>query len=74
MSLKPLRDSSWLLFRRFSWISRFAEDFMDFSGRRFRTKCSECKQGPAPNETFTRSQLAAIASIFKDFLDFHEIV
>ena len=32
---------------------------------------NEAKRGPAPLETFTRSQLAAISSIFKDFYDFH---
>ena len=30
-----------------------------------------CRRGPAPIETFTRSQLAAISSIFIDFHDFH---
>jgi len=35
--------------------------------------CILCKRNDAPIETFTRSQLAAISSIFIDFWRFHEI-
>ena len=48
---------------------------MDFEGRRSRKLVAACGglcgRGPAPVETFTRSQLAAISSIFTDFYDFH---
>ena len=65
---KPLRDPSWLLFHRFLWISYY---FIRYHG--FPTISSvQCQQAcaglfgrdAAPKENFTRSQLAAISSIF----------
>ena len=48
---------------------------MDFEGRGSRKPvgalAAECQRGPAPLETFTRSQLAAISPIFMDLYDFH---
>ena len=81
---KPLLDPSWLLFHRFSWISedfmRFygfpwiSRDFMDF--HRFRCPRSQdvCKRNDSLKETFTRSQLAAVSSIFMDFRGFHRFI
>ena len=48
---------------------KFSNDVMRFEGSEVSRHCG---QGPAPLETFTRSQLAAISSIFIDFYDFHE--
>ena len=64
------KDFSWFLqvfirFHEISWISRVGG----------RETCgvfaAECHRSPAPSETFTRSQLAAISSICMDLHDLH---
>ena len=53
----------------------FSEDFMrlhGFQGSEVWKRSNVCCRGPAPIETFTRSQLAAISWIFMDFYDFHK--
>ena len=64
-----------------SWISmdfhdfhRFSEDvmrFYGFQGSEVWKRSDVCRRGPAPIETFTRSQLPAISWISMDFHDFH---
>ena len=47
-------------FHGFSWFSWISWDFMDFDGRGLETCYPLWGRGPAPIETFARSQLAAI--------------
>ena len=46
---------------------------MDFRGRGFAASADVCGRDVAPKETFTRSQLAAVSSIFMDFRGFCKI-
>ena len=55
-------------FHEFQWILWIS---IDFEVRGFATLQDGKGRPVAPIETFTRSQLAAISSIFMDFLDFH---
>ena len=41
---------------------------------RGRMPSSLCRRDVAPKETFTRSQLAAVSSIFMDFRGFHRFI
>ena len=74
-------------FHEISWIScifidlyvflRISWDFMrfhDFRGRGLAASADVWGRNDAPKETFTRSQLAAVSSIFMDFSGFHEIL
>ena len=60
-------------FPRITWISEDFINFYRFRGPRLPTLSNVCHRDAAPKETFTRSQLAVISSIFIDFRRFHEI-
>ena len=58
----------------FHEFHRFSEDvmrFYGFQGSEVWKRSNVCQRGPAPIETFTRSQLPAISWISMDFHDFH---
>ena len=63
---KPFLDPSWLLLHRLSWISKV--DFGAWVPKNGKALAVALK------ETFTRSQLASISSIFIDFRRFHKIL
>ena len=52
-------------FHEISWISGVGG---------FAASAKLCKRNDAPKETFTRSQLAAVSSIFMDFRGFHRFI
>ena len=69
MGFHRFHDILWV-FTDFYGISQYSQIFTDFryfKGRILETCCTLWHRGPASIETFARSQLAAISSIFTDF-------